>query len=614
MSTLQSIRDQICDRIQQRSASTRQAYLKLLHSMQQHGIRSGLSCANLAHAVAGCEKAQHDERLKNNLKNLAIISSYNELLSAHAPYKNMPDLIRATAESSGAYTQFAAGVPAMCDGVTQGQPGMELSLFSRDLIAQATTIGLTHSLFHGTLCLGICDKIVPGLLIGALHFGHLPTVFIPSGPMTTGLSNEEKSKMRKAHAAGEVGDEVLLAVERASYHGEGTCTFYGTANTNQVLLEAMGLQLVGSSFVLPDTQLRYGLTESAVKHLIQHCEVENPTNDLLPFALGVQISAEALINAIIALAASGGSTNHTIHLIAIAQAAGFILNWDDISDISKITPLLARIYPNGAADVNEFHALGGTTKLFRELFNSDLLYPINTIHGKTLDHALEWPVEKNGSVVWEKNPILEIDDSVLRSAQRPFSQEGGLILVQGNIGRAIVKRSAVLEKHWVMESEALVFNYPEDVIAAFHQGALNKDVIIVLRYQGPKANGMPELHGLMPILGRQLDDGYNVALITDGRMSGASGRVPVALHLVPEALNHGLLSYLQSGDRIRLDLLNGTLNVHAPAIDTIQKRIPLQPDLTLSMQGSGRECFYWQKVHVSSAEEGATIFKDYFSP
>ncbi len=592
----------VTDRIRERSKDTRATYLEHIDAAKRQGPnRSTLSCGNLAHgfAASGDDKA----RLKQDTApNIAIISAYNDMLSAHQPYQRFPSLIKLAAREAGATAQFAGGVPAMCDGVTQGNPGMELSLFSRDIIAQATAISLSHNMFDGILLLGICDKIVPGLLIGALSFGHLPAIFVPGGPMPSGLPNAEKARIRALYAEGKIDRAALLDAESKSYHSPGTCTFYGTANSNQMMMEMMGLHLPGSAFINPNTKLRDALTMAATRQVAQ---ITALGNDWRP--LGHLVDERAIVNAIVGLVATGGSTNHSIHLVAIARAAGIHIDWTDFSDISAIVPLMTRIYPNGLADVNHFHAAGGIGFLIRELVSAGLLHgDIQTVHGLPLSqHTLE-PILDQDHVIWRPAADKSADETVLRPVSNPFDQTGGLRLLTGNLGRSIIKTSAVTPSHHVVEAPARVFHHQDDMIAAFKAGEMEKDMVVVVRFQGPRANGMPELHKLTPTLGVLQDRGHKVALVTDGRMSGASGKVPCAIHLTPEALADGPIARIRDGDIIRLDATKGTLDVKLSAAD-LAARMPDTPDLSGNHHGMGRELFGAARAAVSSAEEGASF-------
>jgi len=590
---------QLTERIRERSKETRQAYLAQIDTAYLGGVhRSTLNCGNLAHGFAACN--QHDKAAlaADIVPNLGIITAYNDMLSAHQVYEDYPKAIKQYANEFGAVAQVAGGVPAMCDGVTQGQPGMELSLYSRDVIALSSAIGLTHNMFDAALYLGICDKIVPGLLMSALRFGHLPAVFMPGGPMPSGISNEEKSQIRQAYAEGKIGREELLKGESDSYHSPGTCTFYGTANSNQMLMEIMGLHLPGSSFVNPNTQLRDLLNKEAVKVAIQNVRLGKERS------LANLFDEKTVVNGIIGLLATGGSTNHTIHLIAIARAAGIIINWDDMSDLSAIVPLITRMYPNGAADVNHFHAAGGMGFVIRTLLDSNLLHEdVQTIIGKGMRAYTQEPKIQNGTLVWKEGATQSLNLSVIRPASEPFTADGGIKLLKGNLGRAVIKTAAVAPEHRVVEAPAIVFYEQADLIAAFKRGELDKDFIAVVPFQGPKFNGMPELHSLTPTLTILQKKGYKVGLVTDGRMSGASGKVPAAIHLTPEAYDGGLISKIQTGDIIRLDSEHGVIEVLNDAV--VVKRATIQKDN--SQFHFGRELFAKLRAGVSMSEEGASF-------
>lgn len=588
-------------RIAARSAASRGNYLEQIRAAALSApTRSRLSCGNLAHGFAACDATDKNALRLMEAGNVAIINSYNDMLSAHHPYADYPDKIKAALREMGWTAQVAGGVPAMCDGVTQGQPGMELSLFSRDLIAQCTAMSLSHQMFDAVLALGVCDKIVPGLLIGALSFGHLPTIFVPAGPMESGLPNKEKQRVRQLYAEGKVGREELLQAESDSYHSAGTCTFYGTANSNQVILEALGLQLPGSSFVNPGNPLRDPLTIAAAQ---QVARITNLGSDCRP--IGEIVDERAIVNAVVSLLASGGSTNHTIHLIAIARAAGLIINWDDFSELSAVVPLLARVYPNGQADVNHFHAAGGTGCLFGQLVRAGLMHgDARTVWGDSFADFASEPQLCDGTLSWRPAVAESLDSSVLASVAEPFSAEGGLNLISGNLGRGVVKLSAVASQHRLVEAPALVLENQDDLAALFEAGQLDRDVIVVARFQGPKALGMPELHKLTPLLGSLQDRGFKVALVTDGRMSGASGKVPAAIHLVPEAAAGGPLARVHSGDLLRLDADAGTLEWLGDSAE-LAARQPVVPP-RLGERGVGRELFALCRQAVSSAEHGAS--------
>ena len=592
----------VTERIRERSKGRRAAYLSQIDQAgQKPPLRKGMSCANLAHAFAAAPGADKLTLYEARSPNIAIVSAYNDMLSAHQPFERFPALIKQAARDAGATAQFAGGVPAMCDGVTQGEEGMELSLFSREVIAMATAVALSHRIFDAVLCLGVCDKIVPGLLMGALKFGHLPTLFVPAGPMTSGLSNDEKSKTRQLFAQGKVGREALLEAESKAYHGPGTCTFFGTANSNQMLMEIMGLHLPGAAFVNPNTPLRDALTAAAARRAAQ---LTKQGGNYTP--LGLLVDEQVIVNGIVGLLATGGSTNHTIHLVAMARAAGILINWDDFSDLSAAVPLLARIYPNGKADVNHFHAAGGMGFLIRELLSGGLLHEdVMTVAGDGLSRYSEEPWLMEGSLTWRPAPSASGDEDVLRPLARPFSSDGGLKLIRGNLGRAVIKISAVKPEHRRVTAPALIFDSQQAVIEAYRRGELDRDFIAVLCYQGPRANGMPELHKLTPILSNLQDEGRKVAMITDGRMSGASGKVPSVIHMTPETLAGGLIGKLRDGDMLELDCEAGTLAARVPQAD-LEARPDLSADLSANETGCGRELFGLFRRNASSAEEGAS--------
>ena len=594
------VRD-VTERIRERSRETRAAYLEHMREQARGPARTRLSCTNLAHgfAAAGPDK----ESLKAlRWPNLGIVTAYNEMLSAHQPYERFPGLIRQAAREVHATAQVAGGVPAMCDGVTQGQPGMELSLFSRDVIAMATGIALSHGMFDAALCLGVCDKIVPGLLIGALAFGQLPTVFVPAGPMPSGLPNKEKARIRQLFAEGKVGRDALLQSEADSYHSAGTCTFYGTANSNQMLMEVMGLHLPGSAFVPPNTPLRDALTAAAAQRAAR---ITALGAEYLPLAQ--IIDERSIVNAVVGLLATGGSTNHTLHIVAIARAAGILIDWNDFSDLSAAVPLLARIYPNGSADVNHFHAAGGMGLLVRELLKTGLVHAdVLTVAGAGLARYAQEPWLGEQGLAWREAPERSGDTEVLRSAADPFSADGGLKLVQGNLGRAVVKVSAVKPEHRSIEAPVRVFHSQEDVQRAFKQGELDHDVVVVVRYQGPRANGMPELHGLTPALTSLQSKGHRVALITDGRMSGASGVVLAAIHLTPDAVCGGPIAKLRDGDVIRLDSRTGVLEARVNE-EAWGRRECVSADLSANAFGMGRELFGLFRANAAPAEQGGGV-------
>ena len=599
--THQSVQN-VTNRILARSKDSRAAYDEKLDAMRRDGrARSGLSCGNLAHAIAACPQAEK-EKLGLNVDagfvpDIGIVSAYNDMLSAHQPYHAFLDDVKQAVLDAGGVAQMAGGVPAMCDGVTQGQPGMELSLFSRDVIAMGTALAMTHNVFDGGLLFGVCDKIVPGLLIGALSFGHLPFVFVPAGPMPTGISNSEKAKVRQAYAVGDVGEDALLASESRAYHSPGTCTFYGTANSNQVMLEMMGLQLPGSSFVQPSTGMRTALNAEAAKCAVTAASASSPQG------LGELVSAKAVVNGIIGLLSSGGSTNHSLHIIAIAAAAGWRVTWQDFSDLSDAVPLLARVYPNGLADVNAFHDAGGTSYMIKELLAGGYLHgDTSTITGGTMADFAVKPIIKDNAVSFIPAVDAAGDDSILRPHTNPFQRNGGLAHLKGNLGEGVMKISAVKEQHRFVEAPAIVFDDQNDVLKAFKAGELEQDFIAVVRFQGPQANGMPELHKLTPSLGVLQDRGFKVALVTDGRMSGASGKVPAAIHMSPEALAGGMIACLKTGDLVRLDAENGTLEVLAD----LESRKPATAPTVL--QTYGRDLFARMRANVGPANEGASYF------
>ena len=589
-------------RIQERSHATRQAYLQMLAQAKKPGpYRESMGCANLAHAVAAMPTQDKWAIRQARQPNLGVITSYNDMLSAHQPYEHYPDIIRAAARAAGATAQVAGGVPAMCDGITQGEDGMGLSLFSRDVIALSTAVGLSHQVFDAALLLGVCDKIVPGLFMGALQFGHLPAVFVPAGPMTSGLSNDEKSTVRQQYAQGLVSREVLLDAEQAAYHGAGTCTFYGTANSNQMLMEIMGLHLPGASFVPPNTPLRLALTQAAVQRAVALAQDTQQTN-----GLGHHIDANTIVNGMVGLLATGGSTNHTLHLVAMARAAGWLIHWDDFSDLSAVVPLLARVYPNGSADVNHFHAAGGMGFLISQLLSAGLLHnDVHTLMGRGLARYGVEPWLDQGHLAWRPVPDTSADDSVLRPVANPFSPEGGLRLLTGNIGRAVVKVSAVKAAHRVVRAPAVVVNDQKELEQLYHNGQLARDVVAVVRYQGPQANGMPELHKLTPLLGVLQDQGFQVALVTDGRMSGASGKVPAAIHVSPEALEGGMIGKIHNGDMVTLDCEQQTLVLEVDAQELAQRTFT-PPDLSPHQRGCGRDLFALFRQHAMRAEDGAS--------
>ncbi|KIQ81163.1 phosphogluconate dehydratase [Aeromonas sp. L_1B5_3] len=586
-------------RIRERSAARRQAFMARIQRQAEQGkTRAALACGNLAHAVAACSSDEKGRILDMTRANVGIVTAYNDMLSAHQPYQGYPDIIKGALAELGHSAQVAGGVPAMCDGVTQGQPGMDMSLFSRDLIAQATALSLSHNTFDATLLLGICDKIAPGQIMGALSHAHLPTAFVPAGPMASGISNDEKVKVRQQYAAGEVGRDALLQMECGAYHAAGTCTFYGTANTNQLVFEAMGLMLPGSAFVHPHSELRHALTVEAARRIsamIPGSPAYRPLSEVL--------DERSLVNGLVALLASGGSTNHSIHMVALARAAGLVLTWDDISDLSDVVPLLVRMYPNGPADVNAFEQAGGVPGLMRRLAEEGLIHMDATpVFGEMQDY-LSRPTLVDGQLVWQ--PVGESGDaSVLSPSGSRFQATGGTKLLAGNLGRAVVKVSAVAPEYRVIEAPARVFSSQHAVEAAYKAGDLNQDAVIVVRHNGPAANGMPELHKLMPVLGNLQKAGYKVALVTDGRLSGASGKIPAAIHVTPEALHGGAIGLLADGDLLRVDAVNGSLD----CLTDLSGRTQAEIDLTPEQEGWGRELFSVMRRAVSSAECGATIF------
>ena len=606
---------EVTQRVIERSKNTRQAYLeRISHAKKQTRVRAGLGCGNIAHVMAACSSDDKARLKADEQPNLAIINSYNDMLSAHVPYKDYPDLIKDIATKFNATAQVAGGVPAMCDGVTQGRDGMELSLFSRDVIAMSTAISLSHDVFDGVFCLGVCDKIVPGLLIGALSFGHLPVFFLPAGPMQSGIPNKEKARIRQKFAQGLVSREDLLEAESASYHSAGTCTFYGTANSNQMLMEIMGLHLPGSSFINPYTELRDGLTGNAVETMLKQL-----TDDKESPCLADVISEKTIINGLVGLLSTGGSTNHAIHIVAIAKAAGIQVTWKDMSDLSEVVPLLTRIYPNGSADVNHFQAAGGMGFLMRELASAGYLHTdVKTMLGDGLAPYMTEPrLDKDDSLImsnstgptkvkWVDCPANSHDEEVLRPVSNPFSKQGGLQLLTGNLGKAVIKVSAVAIEHQVVTAPAKVFSSQSALQDAYTRGELNQDFIAVLKEQGPKAKGMPELHKLTPVMATLQDEGFKVAIVTDGRMSGASGKVPAAIHLAPEAVEGGIIAKIREGDLVTLDAPNGILKVHVSDEELAKRELELSlPSATF---GTGRELFTGFRNIVSSADLGASAF------
>jgi phosphogluconate dehydratase len=591
-------------RLSERSADTRGAYLARVDAAAEKGpARGRLGCANLAHGFAATG-AQDKEAMRRFVKpNVAIVSSYNDMLSAHQPFENYPAILKDAVRDAGGIAQFAGGVPAMCDGITQGREGMQLSLFSRDLIAMATGVALSHDMFDAALLLGVCDKIVPGLVIGALAFGHLPTILVPAGPMTSGLPNNEKSRIRQLYAEGLVDREQLLEAETASYHSAGTCTFYGTANSNQMLMEVMGLHLPGASFITPDSPLRGALTTAAGRQVLELTALRD-----LFTPIGHVVDERAVVNGVVALLATGGSTNHTLHLPAMAAAAGIQLTWKDFADLSAVVPLLARIYPNGSADVNHFHAAGGTAFLIGELLDAGLLHPdVHTVAGHGLDAYRRDPVLEGHTLTYRAGPVTSLDTEVLRPVAVPFALDGGLRVVQGNLGSAVIKVSAVATKHYVIQAPAVVFDDQHAFLAAFDAGQLDCDLVAVIRYQGPSANGMPELHKLTPALGVLQDRGHQVALVTDGRMSGASGKIPAAIHLTPEAAAGGPIGRIRDGDLVRLNATQGTLDVLVSDEALAAREITGAALDDARWSGTGRELFAAFRRQVGPADHGASV-------
>ena len=602
--TLHPILAAVTQRIIERSRPTRAAYLDRIRAAHHAGRleRSQLGCTNLAHAFAAAPHAVKIELQQEKTPNLGIVSAYNDMVSAHQPLQIFPTWIKEEALKHGATAQFAGGTPAMCDGITQGYTGMELSLFSRDVIAMSTAVALSHQMFDAALYLGVCDKIVPGLLIGALSFGHLPAIFVPAGPMTSGISNDEKAKTRQLFAEGKVGRDALLESEMASYHSPGTCTFYGTANSNQMMMEMMGLHMPNTAFVNPNTPMREALTRAAAAHIataVRH-------NTILP--VGEMVSEKSIVNAIVGLMATGGSTNHTMHVVAFARAAGIIVNWDDFNEISDIIPLLTRVYPNGKADVNHFAAAGGLAFVIRELLDAGLMHEdVDTVVGHGMRAYTKEPFMIEGKLEWRDAAAQSGDDNVIRTAANPFSADGGLRLMKGNIGRSVIKVSAVAPEHRVIEAPAIVFDDQRDVLAAFDRGELERDFIAVVRFQGPRANGMPELHKLTPQLSILQSRGFKVALVTDGRMSGASGKVPAAIHMSPEALLGGAIGKIRTGDLIRFDAEKGELDVLINEAEWLARE-HAHADLRKNAHGTGRELFAGFRSLSSSAETGAMSF------
>ncbi len=590
---------EVTERIQARSAVLREAYVAHLRQARRPGpYRAGLGCANAAHAYAAMPANDKLVLHAQRQPNLGIITAYNDLLSAHQPYEHYPQVLREAARAHGATAQVAGGVPAMCDGITQGEDGMGLSLFSRDVIAMATAVGLSHNVFDAGLLLGICDKIVPGLFMGALQFGHLPMVFVPAGPMTSGLSNSEKARVRQQFTQGLVDRQTLLQAEQAAYHSAGTCTFYGTANSNQMLMEIMGMQLPGSSFVNPDTPLRLALTQAAVRQAVALTQQADS-------GMGFQTNAQVIVNGMVGLLATGGSTNHSLHLVAMARAAGLAINWDDFSDLSAAVPLLARVYPNGSADVNHFHAAGGMGFVIRELLDAGLLHDdVHTVMGAGLRRYTQEPFLDGDQLRWRDAPTASADEDVLRPVQRAFSPDGGLRLLTGNLGRAVVKVSAVKPEHREVRAPAVVVESQQALAQLYKDGQLNRDFVAVVREQGPQANGMPELHKLTPLLGVLQDQGFRVALVTDGRMSGASGKVPAAIHLSPESKNGGMVAKVRDGDMVCLNCNTGVLTLEVSDAELASRPLPERAKDELWQSGQG--LFGLFRQHAALAEEGAS--------
>ena len=591
----------VTKRIIERSKLTRQNYLNNIQAMEKDidNDRSQVSCSNMAHAAAAAPIDEQSSILMNSKPNIGIVSAYNDMLSAHKPLEHFPKIIKAAANKFGATAQMAGAVPAMCDGVTQGRPGMELSLMSRDVIAMSTAVALSHGVYDAALCLGVCDKIVPGLVIGSLSFGHLPIIFVPAGPMSTGIPNEEKNRIRNEFAKGKATREELLKVEIAAYHGEGTCTFYGTANSNQMLMEIMGLHLPGSAFVHPHSDLRNAYNVAATQQAIL---ISRKGNDIRP--IGKIIDERSFVNAIIGLLATGGSTNHTLHLPAMAAAAGIKLLWEDFADLSEVIPLLARVYPNGSADVNQFHAAGGMSFIIGELLDAGLLDgTAKTVWGKNIFNYVSEATLRKSELLWKKTKSKSYDNKILKYVKKPHQKNGGLKILKGNIGKGVIKISAVDFENQKIKAPAMVFNNQTDVKKAYEKGLLNKDVVVVVRFQGPKANGMPELHALTPILSNIQDLGFKVALLTDGRMSGASGKVPAAIHVIPEALDNGIIGKILDGDIIDIDATSGRIEVN----ETVAKRDIKVPSKFNQNNTFGRNLFSLLRQNASSAENGAGL-------
>ena len=601
MAQMNPVTAEVTQRIVERSRETRADYLERMEAARQSGPGRGkLSCANWAHAFAASPDGDKTRMRDPTAPNIAIVSSYNDMLSAHQPYERFPDVIRAAAHEVKATAQFAGGVPAMCDGVTQGRPGMELSLFSRDVIAMSTAIALTHDAFDAALMLGVCDKIVPGLFIGAAAFGHLPTIFVPGGPMSSGISNAEKARTRALYAEGKATRDELLDSEMKSYHGPGTCTFYGTANSNQMMMEMTGLHLPGAAFVSPNTPLRDALTAAAPKRAV---EIRDGGNDYIPFS--AVIDAKSMVNAIAGLLATGGSTNHTLHILAMARAAGLQVTWEDMNDLSHVTPLITRVYPNGSEDVNAFHAAGGMSFVTRQLLDAGLAHDdVMTVAGKGLRRYQQEPFLDDGKLVWREGPAASLNPDILRPWDDPFEGEGGIRVLTGGLGRGVIKTSAVKAQNRIVEAPCIVFDDQDQLLAAHKRGELERDFVAVVRFQGPQANGMPELHSLTPPLGVLQDKGFKVALVTDGRMSGASGKVPAAIHVTPEAAVGGPLAFVRTGDVIRLDAEAGTLEIKVEQRELMGRERALRPNLGQD-HGYGRELFGWMRRAAGPADTGA---------
>lgn len=596
---------EVTDRLIARSRATRERYLAMIHAAASDGPQRGkLQCANFAHGVAGCGTDDKQALRLMNAANVAIISAYNDMLSAHQPYETYPEQIKQALRDVGSVGQFAGGVPAMCDGVTQGEPGMELGIASREVIAMSTAVALSHNMFDATLCLGICDKIVPGLLMGALRFGHLPTLFVPAGPMPSGLSNKEKADVRQRYAEGKATRDELLEAEMSAYHSPGTCTFYGTANTNQLLMEVMGLHLPGASFINPNTPLRDALTVAAARQITQ---LTKQSGQFMPLA--EIVDERCLVNSIVALSATGGSTNHTLHMPAIARAAGIMLTWQDMADLSAVVPTLAHVYPNGKSDINHFQAAGGMSFLIRELLDAGLLHEnVNTVAGHGLSRYTQEPFLEDGKLVWRDGPSKSYDETVLRPVANPFSAEGGLRVLEGNLGRGVMKVSAVALEHQIVEAPARVFEDQQELADAFKAGELEHDMVAVMRFQGPRSNGMPELHKMTPFLGVLQDRGFKVALVTDGRMSGASGKIPAAIHVCPEAFDGGALARVRDGDIIRVNGHTGELQVLVSDAELAGRE--LASSSLNNGEGCGRELFSFMRHSFSTAEQGASAFTE----